>query len=137
MSSKFHGLMRAAGVVLTGYMSIGVLVVLTDMVVGKICPSNYVSGTTPPAFYFVVSLVAAPLYSVLGGWICARLSRKPWRDAVALVIFGEIMGVASLAMTWNSQPHWYGLALLALYPPAVLLGAWLRMRGRGTQAAAA
>jgi hypothetical protein len=122
-------MLRSIGAVLAGYIAIGILVVLTDQVVWKMNPGDWKPGQTVPAYYFVVSLFTAPLYSVFGGYLCAWLAKaKPWQHIIALVIFGELMGLASTVMAWKMQPHWYAFALLLLYPPCVFLGGYLRLR---------
>jgi len=122
-------MLRSTGAVLAGYIAIGILVVATDQLVGAINPGEYLSGQTPPTYYFVVSLFTAPIYSILGGYFCAWIAKvRRWKHVIALVLFGEAMGVVSMIVAWGKQPFWYGLALLVLYPPAVLLGGYLRIR---------
>jgi len=121
--------LRSVAAVLAGYVSIGVLVVLTDALVWAIRPGEYISGQAPPVYYYVISLFTVPLYTVLGGCLCAWIAKaKPWKHVLALVIFGEIMGVLSIAASWGKAPLWYGLALLVLYPPAIWFGGLLRLR---------
>ena len=122
-------MLRRIGAVLAGYAAIAALVMLTDFVVAAIRPGEYISGQVPPAYYFVVSSFTAPLYALAGGYLCASIGRlKPWWNVTALVVFGEVMGVAATVMFWARQPWWYGLYLLAIYPPAVWLGGYVRLR---------
>ncbi len=129
-------MLRSIGVVLTSYISIGFLVVATDYLLAAIRPGEYAKGQTAPLSYFVISLCTAPLYSVLGGYLCAWLaSMKPWAHVLGLAVFGEMMGVVSTVVFWGKQPHWYALALLVLYPAAVLIGASMRVCRRATAVA--
>jgi hypothetical protein len=122
-------MVRNIGAVLAGYVSIGILVVLTDLALAAIRPGEYLSGQVPPTWYFVVSLFTASLYSVFGGWLCGWIARaRQWKPLLALAVFGELMGVISTIMFWGKQPWWYALALLILYPPAVFLGGYLFLR---------
>ncbi len=132
-----HAVLRNIGAVLAGYISIGVLVVATDTLLMSLNPGSHVEGQTPPVFYFVVSLFTAPLYSVVGGYITAWLGKAQARTCViGLAIFGELMGIVSTVMFWGKQPLWYAIALLVLFPPAVLLGGWLRTHKRERMVAA-
>jgi hypothetical protein len=120
---------RSIAAVLAGYISIGILVVLTDKAVAGMNPGDWSPGHPVPTHYFVVSLFTAPLYSVFGGWLCALIAKVKARHCIlGLIVFGEIMGVASAVMTWSAAPHWYTLGLLVLYPPCVFLGGWLYSR---------
>jgi hypothetical protein len=133
-------MLRSIGAVLAGYISIAILVVSTDFVIAGFKPGEYRPGQMPPAIYFVISLFTAPLYSVVGGYVCAWLARVCQnRHVLALIVFGEAMGVASAIAFRGQQPVWYGLALLVLYPPAVWLGGRLRVRvqNRNSRAASA
>jgi hypothetical protein len=123
-------MLRSIGAVLAGYVSVGILVVLTDKIVGGMNPGDWNPGQPVPSYYFVVSIFTAPIYSVFGGYLCAWLA-KPHvisKCVLGLIIFGEIMGVASTVMTWKVAPHWYSFALLVLFPPCVWLGGLLRTR---------
>jgi hypothetical protein len=101
--------------------------VLTDLVLGRLFPAEYVSGRIPPDRLSALSLATATLYSVLGGWITARLAgSRPWRHAVYLILWGELMGAISAVMTWGQIQWWYQLGLLAAWPLAIAAGCWLR-----------
>jgi CHASE2 domain-containing sensor protein len=128
-------MLRSVGVVLGSYILIGILVVLTDSVLGQALGAKPGQGQPVPALYFVVSLFTAPFYSGIGGYVCARLAaRAHWKHVIALVIFGELMGVASTVMFWGQQPVWYAAGLLVLFPVMVLAGGWLALRGRNSEA---
>jgi hypothetical protein len=129
IASRGGRMLRSAGVVLGAYILIGVLVVATDYVVGGLKPGDISPGQPPPAAYFVVSIITAPIYSAIGGYVCAVLAKaKPMQHVVALICFGQLMGIASVVMFWGKQPLWYGLGLLVLYPIMVWAGCKLRMR---------
>lgn len=113
--------------VLAGWVLVGILVVLTDLVLTKLFPKEYVAGQVPPDHLTAVSLVTATLYSVAGGWLTARLAAsRPWLHAGYLMVWGETMGLASLAMTWGQIQAWYQIGLLVLWPAAVAAGCWIR-----------
>jgi len=119
-------MLRSVLSVLAGWAAVGVLVVLTDVVLGKMFPNEYVAGRIPPDRLSAVSLATATLYSVLGGWITVKLAKsKPWRHAVYLILWGELMGVVSAVMTWGQIQAWYQIGLLIAWPIAVAAGCWL------------
>jgi hypothetical protein len=119
-------MLRSTLSVLAGWAAVGVLVVLTDFVLGKIFPSEYVAGKIPPDRLSALSLATSTLYSVLGGWITVKLARaRPWRHALYLILWGELMGVLSAVMTWGLMQWWYQIGLLAAWPLAIAAGCWL------------
>lgn len=62
------------------------------------------------------------MWSVIGGYITAQVvSRKRWHHIVALVIWGELMGVVSAIATWGQIQSWYLIGLILLWVPAVVL----------------
>jgi len=119
--------------VIGGYFLIGVLVVATDRLFALLLPG--MSGSpAPPAAYFALSLVTDTIYTVVGAYFCVAVAVANGVNANAtkarwgLIAFGELMGLASQAMLWNSVPHWYGLGLLVLFPIGVWVGAGWRIR---------
>ncbi len=128
-------MVRSILAVLLGWAAVGVLVVSTDMTLMKLFPDQYVQGKLPPGYLAAISLATSTLWSVLGGYITARLAppRKPWHHIVALAIWGELLGIASSIATWGQTQIWYQIGLLVLWVPAVALGGWLRA-GRPDQA---
>lgn len=116
-------MLRSILSVLAGWAVVGVLVVLTDLALGKIFPAEYVAGRIPPDRLSALSLATATLYSVLGGWITVKLARtRPWRHAVYLILWGELMGVLSAVTTWGQIQWWYQIGLLAAWPLAIAAG---------------
>ena len=109
--------------VLFGYAITGILVVGTDQLFA-FAIDGFDKMIPRPAFYFAISIVTTTVYSIVGGWTCAAIAKTRIRPtATALVILGELMGVASTVFLWKTVPHYYSFALLILYPPAVWFGA--------------
>jgi hypothetical protein len=126
-------MVRIVAAVFAGYVAIGILVVLTDQVFALSVP-GFRTMSPPPLSYFVIVLCTNTLYSVFGGYLCAVIARAAVRNAtLALMIFGEIMGVVAVVLAWRTEPHWYAFALLVLYPPAIWCGS--RLRSKGTEPA--
>ncbi|MFT3915563.1 MAG: hypothetical protein QM704_16050 [Anaeromyxobacteraceae bacterium] len=80
-------------------------------------------------------------FTVLGGWITARLApARPMRHAAWLAAIGTLLGLAGLAVAVANPdlgPRWYPVALVVTAAPCVLLGAWLRARGAAPAGAGA
>jgi lysylphosphatidylglycerol synthetase-like protein (DUF2156 family) len=122
-------MVRTIGAVLAGYVAIGVLVVLTDLIFAAAVP-GFRARTPPPLYYFAILTFTNTLYSIGGGYLCAACARASAGTAtLGLMIFGEIMGVVSTVLSWHTQPHWFAFALLVLFPLAVWIGSRLRSRG--------
>jgi len=122
-------MVRIISAVLAGYVGIGVLVVLTDLIFAAVIP-GFRAMTPPPLYYFVILTFTNTLYSIGGGYLCAAIARASIRAAtLGLMVFGELMGVVSTILSWHTEPHWYAFALLVLFPLAVWIGSRLRCRG--------
>ncbi len=84
---------------------------------------------------FVVAAIYRAAYTVVGGWITARLAPgRPMHHAWALAGLGTLGGVGGL-VAWPQGgeamgPLWYPVSILASAVPCILLGAWLAIRGR-------
>jgi hypothetical protein len=125
---------RIIAAVALGYIAMGLLVVVSDQLFAAVVPGTRFL-TNPPLYYFIGSLVTDSLYAVVGGWLCAKTARASARTAaIALIVFGEVIGAASQIALWNTVPHWFGDGLLLLYPPAVWLGYVLQSRNRAAPA---
>jgi lysylphosphatidylglycerol synthetase-like protein (DUF2156 family) len=117
---------RIIGAVLAGYVAVGVLVILTDLIFAAVVP-GFRAMTPPPLYYFVTLTFSNTLYSIAGGYLCAAIARASIHKAtLGLMIFGEIMGVVAIVLSWHTEPHWYAFALLVLFPLAVWIGSRLR-----------
>ncbi|MBI4891386.1 MAG: hypothetical protein HY821_12235 [Acidobacteria bacterium] len=118
---------RSILAVLAGWASVGALVVLTDLILMKLFPHGYTPGQMPSDTTSAISLFTSTAYSILGGWITAALAPSyPWRHVVALCIWGELMAGLSMAFTMGQVQIWYQLGLIALWLPAIAIGAFLR-----------
>jgi hypothetical protein len=123
-------MLRTIGAVLAGYVAIGVLIFGTDQLFAALIP-GFSSMAMPPDYYFAASVATDTAYSIGGGYLCARIAQAGIRSAtIGLMVFGELMGLASTVYLWKTVPHWYSFALLLLYPPAVWIGSRLSVGRR-------
>jgi len=113
---------------LLGYALIGVLIFGTDQLYAHLIP-GFSSMKMPPTWYFVLSMATDTLYTLIGGWLCALISRRDVQATLGLIMVGELMGIASTVYLWGKVPHFYSFYLLIMYPPAVWYGAKMRRLG--------
>jgi len=127
---------RSLLAVFGGWIVIQILIVGTDEVLMRAFPRQYGTGQMAPDWMMALRLALGVLYTVFGGWLTALLApERPWRHAVYLILAGESMGLFTAVTSLGLLQGWYIAGLLVLFPPAVLAGAWLRLRG-GKQAGA-
>jgi hypothetical protein len=120
MLNKPYMIRTIAGVV-CGYLVTGMLIFGTDSAAGAMFGKD--QNGMGPHWYLGVSILTGALYALLGGFVCTLIARERPRQAlIALLIVGELVGVASTAAYWGKVPLWYSLGLLIVYPPAVWLG---------------
>ncbi len=127
-------MVRAVLSAIAGYVGIGILVVFTDQLFNLLI-NGFNAKATPPLYYFVISLCTDSFYSFLGGYLCASIAKQTAPLATRiLLIGGEVVGLISVIAFWHAQPHWFALALLIVFPPAVWAGSRLRVRGEPSAA---
>ena len=115
--------------VAAGYIVDGILVALTEQLLSLRAPGV---AATRPLSYFVVDLISQCLYTVVGGYLCCAIARPDLRAAMAgLMGLGGLVGALSLVLSWKTEPRWYGIGLLAVYPPCVWIGWTLKGRANG------
>ncbi len=129
-------MLRTVLAILGGYAAIGILVVATDQVYAALIP-GFRQVSIPPSYYFGLSIITDAFYCVGGGYLCALIARENFHWAtLGLMIGGEIVGAASQIAAWQTVPHWFAIALLILYPPAIWFGSKLRSRVKQPASAA-
>jgi hypothetical protein len=87
-------------------------------------------GWSPTPGYIAVNLLYSAGFAALGGYVTAWAAPEASRiqHAMMLAIVSLGLGIASMITEWGRQPWFYQVALLALMPPAVLAGGYLRER---------
>jgi hypothetical protein len=100
--------------VIAGYVTNAVLVGITEATYARSLDGRK---------YFVVDLITQIFATIIGGYLCCLIAQSGRGiAAISLTILGLIIGLTSLMMTWNTEPHWYGIALLSVYAPCVWTG---------------
>ncbi|HWR15780.1 MAG TPA: hypothetical protein VN577_13215 [Terriglobales bacterium] len=125
---------RSIGAILAGFVVVVVLSTLTDVVMyaTKIFPAPGSPGQPMSDALFALSTLYRTVYTVLGGYITARLApNRPVRHAIILGFVGIVVGSIGAAATWNRNmgPHWYAILLVVLAVPSCWVGARLFARG--------
>jgi hypothetical protein len=127
-----RSIVRSTLAVLVGFISVAVLSLATDQLLHVL--QVYPPWGEPmfePGLNFL-ALSYRVVYSVMGGWLTARLSpHSPMRHVVVLGIIGLIAGtagaVAALSLA-DLGPKWYPIALAVTAFPTVWLGGVLSVR---------
>jgi hypothetical protein len=127
--------LRSAGAVLGGFVTVFVLSSVTDAVLhatGVYPPA----GRTMSAGLFVLAIAYRTVFTVLGGFLTARLApARPVRHAVVLGMVGTLAALVGVLAFWNRGPefgpHWYPIALVVLALPSTWLGGQLRAGAAG------
>lgn len=118
-----------------GFISVAVLSLVTDQLFHTL---HVYPPWGEPMWSPGLNLLALSyrmVYSVLGGYITARLARRsPMRHVWVLAILGLVMStagaIAAITMA-DLGPNWYPIALAVTAVPTVWLGGVLYLRRRG------
>jgi hypothetical protein len=123
------GIAKSILSVLGSYALSVVLVMATDPLLNLLFPNDYKKGQTIPDWLLGLSTVLFTVISILCAWVCAKVAPSKVRAHVmALFALGEIMGLVFTVLNWGKVPHWYSIAWLVVWIPAVWIG-W-KLAGR-------
>jgi hypothetical protein len=122
---------RSVVAVLAGFLAVAGLSLGTDQVLHmlEVYPPW---GQTMSDSLFAVALAYRVVYTVVGGWITARLApRSPMRHVRVLAVIGLIAGslgvVAQFAVA-NLGPNWYPIGIAVTAYPLTWMGGKLGAR---------
>lgn len=89
---------------------------------------------TENSFSFA-DICAQFVYTSLGAFVAAMLSRDTKRVSIWMSAIGLCLGAVSVILTWqDGSPRWYHVLLYLTYVPAVLAGTSLaRLRLKGSR----
>jgi hypothetical protein len=119
-------MIRSIVAVLVGFVAVAGLSVVTDEILHllQVYPPWGVTITDPRLFALALSYRI--VFTVLGGWITARLApRAPMRHVTVLAIIGLIGGAGGVAVAVGRSdlgPLWYPLAIFLIAYPCTWLG---------------
>ncbi len=123
-------MVKSIGAVLAGFFTVAILSIATDTVLEK-------AGIFPPpseaglfvTWMLVVAFIYRSVYTVLGGYVTAKLAPgNVMKHVLALGILGTIGGILGVIAGWNLSEHWYPIALAVTGFPLVWLGGKLKTR---------
>lgn len=128
---------RGTAAVLLGFLTTFVLTLATDQVL-------HVAGVYPPwgqpmrePGLNVLALAYRLVYTVLGGWVAARLAPDaPMRHVWILGGIGFVLATIGASVTishYDLGPTWYPIALVLTSVPCVWLGGALSGRREATR----
>ena len=126
MSSKNAG--RIGLAVVVAYLLNIILIGAADTILLKLRPPVH---SVLLRSYFVADLIAQSVIQTVAGYVCCWIARGRPSALALLAAVGIVLGGFSLFHSWHNEPHWYGIALLAVYVPCLWLGWNLRSRGGG------
>ncbi len=116
--------LKSIGAVVAGFLTVVVLSIGTDAIVEAVCifppqdrPQDYV------AWMLLLALLYRCAYTVLGGYVTAKLSpQNAARHVLVLGILGTLGGLSGTIAAWNLGNHWYPIALTVTALPCTWLG---------------
>lgn len=115
---------RSVAAIAGGLLTVVAFSIGTDALIGA---RAWMQGA-----WFLLAVAYRSLWSVLGGYVSARLApRAPVRHALLLGAIGFVLGLGGVAASSNDRsmgPVWYPVALVALAVPCTWLGGQLAHR---------
>ena len=106
--------------VVAGYVTNALLIAGTEQMLSRL---------VSPAKYRAADVVTQCMIQIGCGYLCSRIAKAQRRTAtVVLIVVGLLIGSASVAASWRSEPHWYAITLLCVFAPCIWLGHRLEQR---------
>jgi len=117
-------ILKSIGAVLAGFVTVAILSIVTDFVLETL---RIFPGTTHPELYaswmLAIALVYRSLFTVIGGYLTARLApQNPMHHVYVLMAIGLIGGIAGAVGGWHLGNHWYPVLLAVTGPIFVWIG---------------
>ena len=106
---------RTAFAVLTGYLTNAVLVWAIE---------RLLAGTPKTGNFWVFDILSQCSIQIGAGYLCAVVADPAAQKTAtfSLIAAGLLVGSVSLISQWHTEPHWYGVTLLAVYGPSIFAG---------------
>ena len=115
---------RVVLAVIAAWLANAILVGVTEVLLWTIWR---VPGHKLPGRYYIIDLICQCCFTVVGAYLCCVIARPSRRAAMyGMMFLGLLIGGLSLPSSWSREPHWYRIALLAVWVPCVWIGWTLR-----------
>jgi len=103
---------KSIGAIVAGFVTVVILSIGTDFLLESIgvFPTGQIIFTT---WMLIVAFLYRSIYTIIGGYVTAKLSSNSMRDVIILGIIGTVAGIAGAIAGWNLSSHWYPIALAA------------------------
>jgi hypothetical protein len=125
--------LRSIASVVVSYLVVFCIVLLSDAVLERLFPGQYVAGKVPPTYLLWISAAVFAMASILGGWLCVRIAAaKPGYHLLALFFLGEAIGVVFTVVNPGHYPLWNSLVWLAVWPVCLWIGGLGRKKTAAT-----
>ena len=120
-------MLRVIGAIVAGFVVWTVLFLGSNSLLSIATPDSFnPDGSTDSAALLVLVLILSMVYSVVSGWLTARIAQaKALGSSVALGVVLLVVGIGVQMQYWEVMPLWYHLLFLGALLPAVLVGYWL------------
>ena len=130
-------MLKSIAVVVGSYLLSVILVLVTDPLLSRLFPGDFVRGHIPSATPLMVSTVLFVLVSILCAWLCARFAPgSATRHVLWFFVIGELMGIGTTIPNWSKGwPHWFYLSWLLTWPVSCWIGRMLSGRRAGSSPA--
>lgn len=128
-SGGLKSILKSTAAVFAGFVTVAVLSMLTDLVLEKTGVFPSAGDGLFVAWMLALALVYRCVYTVLGGYVTARLSSQHGqRNVLVLASIGTVAGISGVFYGWSMSAHWYPIAIAVTAFPLTWLGGWLRNR---------
>jgi hypothetical protein len=115
---------RVVLAVIAGWLTNAILVGFTEVLLWKAMRG---AGGALPGSYYIIDLIFQCCFTVVAAYLCSLIAGPSRRSAMfGLMLLGLLIGGLFLPSSWSRDPHWYRIALLAVWVPCVGLGSILR-----------
>ncbi len=106
--------------VVAGWVTNAILVGVTEVLLWTTMRG---AGGKLPGKYYIIDLICQCGFTIVGGYLCCMIAGPSHRIALlSLMSLGLLIGGLSLPSSWSREPHWYRIALLAVWIPCVWVG---------------
>ena len=116
-------ILKSLGSILGAYALSIVLVLLTDPLLHALFPRDYVEGKPIPDPLLCLSTGLFFVIAIFCAWVCAKTAPdRVLKHVTWFFLLGEVMGGGATYANWGKLPHWYSIAWLVAWLPAVWIG---------------